>query len=221
DAETLEAASDAARDVPSLAECSDARALSERVPLPSDAALAAAISAARARVDAVQAVALAHRWTQAKELARAARSDADATGWPQVRAEAALAEGDALSNLSDPSSETALLDAARLAGAARDDALAARALIALVKSLAVDAQNASRALLAADIADGAIARAGDDPGLRAQLLRNRAEALLTDGKYGDARKAFSAALEASKAAFGAADSSTLWITTELARTASL
>jgi tetratricopeptide (TPR) repeat protein/predicted Ser/Thr protein kinase len=218
DGETLGAAVDAARDLPPLAECSDARALAERIaPAP---AQAAGVAAARSRVDAVQALTLAHRWQTAREQARTARAAADAIGWPGVRAEAAFAEGDVLSDLSDPAAEAPLLDAARLAGVAHDDLLAARALTGLVKSLAVDAQSAPRALLAADIAEGAIARAGDDRGLRALLLRNRAEALFTAARYDAAYAAFSEARAVATAAFGAGDAATLWATTELARVAS-
>src|SRR5262249_33537927 len=96
-----------------------------------------------------------------------------------------------------------------------------RALATLVKSLSVDAQSASRALVVADIAEGTILRAGDDAGLQALLQRNRGEALLVAGKYDDARAAFTAALEPYSAAFGADDSGTLWIHTELARLAEL
>ncbi len=219
DAETLERAVDAAGGLPTLAECADARALTERAPLPADPGVVARIGAVRARLDEVQALALAGRRHEARKSATAARTEADATGWAQVRAEAAFAEGDILSRLGDPSAESSLLAAARFAGIARDDRLAARALIELVASIAADQQRAERASLVADIAEGAVGRAGGDPSLRGKLLRGRGEALLTASKYAEARAAILTAHTYFGAVPGAGEGETLQTLSQLARVA--
>ncbi|HEX3765420.1 MAG TPA: tetratricopeptide repeat-containing protein kinase family protein, partial [Kofleriaceae bacterium] len=218
DKETLNAASDAVGGLPPVAECADTRALTERVGPPADRAQAARIATARAHLDEVQAMILAHRWADARKQVTAVRAEADATGWSQVRAEAAFAEADVLHDLSDPSAEVPFLEAHRLAALAHDDRLAARALIEFVKSLAVDDQHADRALVVADVAAGAVARAGDAPGLRGQLLAHRAEALFTKNNFDAAHEAFASAQTYLTEALGPDDSLTLWNEAELART---
>ena len=201
DAESLEHAIDASGGLAPLAECADARALRERAQVPPMPAQRVDIAAARQHLDTVHALTLAHHWQDARKMAAEVRTEADATGRPELRAEAAFALGDVLSSLSDPGAEVVLLDAARLAGAARDDRLAARALVTLVGSIAIDQQNATRALLVADVADGLVARSADD-GLRVFLLRKRAQALLTAGKHDAASQTVEAARTLAIAAFG-------------------
>jgi len=209
EAKSLEAAQDSARNLPALAECADARALTERTPLPSDSATVARITTTRAHLDAVVALNLAHRWAEAGKAAANVRAEAEATGWPQVRAETAFAEGVALYELRDPRAEPVLLDASRLAGEAHDDRLAARALTELVEDLSLNEETAGRALMGADIAESWIARAGNQPDLRAQLLHNRGETLLGEGKYDEGGAALRAAAPLYAAAFGDSDAETL------------
>ena len=94
-----------------------------------------------------------------------------------------------LSWLEDPQAQPRLVDAVRLAGAAHDDRLAARALTALVAHLAEDHQQPDRALELADLADGWVARAGNDDALRGALLAARGAALLIAARYDAARPA--------------------------------
>jgi tetratricopeptide (TPR) repeat protein len=219
DAAMVEHAIDSVRGLASLAECADVVELAARAPPPSDPIRAARIAAARARLERVRALVLAHRWVEARPAAIAVRAEADATGWPGLRAEAAFAVGDVLSRLADPGAEPPLLDAVRLAGAARDDRLAARALIALVSYVAEDEQQAPRALALAEIADGAIARAGDDDELRARLQLARGDALLTSGKYDAARDAYLRGRAHFRAALGPASLEVRLIDGDLARVA--
>src|SRR5262249_29359455 len=128
------------------------------------------------------------------------------------------AEGDILVNAQDPLAERPLIEAVRLAGAARDDRVAARALTLLVVGLAEAQQSAARAVLVADIADGAVARLGDGT-LRAQLLRNRAQALLTQGRLVEAWVALTLARAYFTAAGGEGDSDTIGTVFQLARVA--
>ena len=237
DRESLSAAIEAADGLPTLAECADARALTERIPLPADPAVAAQVAAARARLDGVQALSLAHRWPEAKSAAAEARALADATGWANVRAEAAFAEGDVGSDLQEPGAEAAfaegdvgsdlqepaaeaiLLEAARLAGEARDDHLAARALVELSRHVVENQLNAERALLVADVAAGMVVRAGNDALLRGRILRNRGQAYLLQGKHELARAAFVLSQAITTAAFGGADGETLATVNKLANLA--
>ena len=208
DAREVAGAVDAAAGLPTLAVCADARALTERAPPPDDAAAVTRIGAARVRIDAVGALILAGRYDQARTAAVAARAAADATGWAQVRAEAAYALGDALYSLQDPGAEAVLLDAARLAGAARDDHAAGLALVKLVAHLAEQPDSAARALVVADVADGLVARNGDDD-QRDMLLRGRAQAYLTLGRRDDARRAFTEAHDHYLTRYGPGDRETL------------
>ena len=216
DSETLERAADAAGRLPPLAECADARALTERAPVPSDRA--GPIAAARRGIDAAQALGLSRR-PEGKAVAAAARLVADATGWEQVRAEADMVEADILYYLHDRGVEARALEAARLAGAARDDRLAARALILLARHLAEDQQSAARALLVADIAAGAVARTGEDPALRIQLLRSRGAAYRTAAQLDAAWTLFAAARAEATAWFGPVAAETVELVGELAVTA--
>src|SRR5262249_53896470 len=121
--------------------------------------------------------------------------------------------GDILGKLDDPGAEPALLDAARLAGEARDDRLAARSLVRLAGRIAVDQQNAPRALLVADIAEGLVAPTADDR-LRVELLRNRARALQTQGKGAAAKQTLDAALALATTTFAAGTPETLGIVSQ-------
>lgn len=194
DGPAVEHAIGAADGLPSLADCADARGLTERVPLPADPALLAKIARARGRIDAAQALRLSYRLSDARTEAAAARTEADATGWPQVRAEAAGAEADVLTDRGEPR-EAQWLEAARLAFAARDDRLAARALVALTFDLSNDENKAERAFVVADVADGVVTRSGGDDRLRIDLERYRGDALRIRGKYEEARAAYQAAYD--------------------------
>ena len=215
----VRAATDAVRGLPPLEACANARALSDRAPLPKQPEVLEKIVVARTKIDQARALNLADRRKEALEAAAMARTAADATQWDQVRAEAAMAEGEALSALEDVKAEPSLVAAARLAGSSRDDRLAVEALLELVHHLSEDTQNAARALLVADLADGVLLRAGDDPKQRARLTRYRGTALLIQGSYADAKLTFTAAQALAAKAFGEHDWETTANLAELARVA--
>ena len=217
--DVVRAAAGAMRGLPALEACADARSLTERAPLPKAPELVAKIVQARAKIDQVSALNLADRRVEAKAAAAVARAEADATQWDQVRAEAVFAQGDALAAVEDAAAEATLLEAARLAGASRDDRLAASSLIELVHVLCEDKQNASRALLVASLADGVLLRAGDDQKLRALLTRYRGGALYTQGSYAEAKETFRAAYALATKVFGERDWETNANLAELARVA--
>jgi eukaryotic-like serine/threonine-protein kinase len=194
DAPAVEHATAAADGLAPLADCADVRGLTERVQLPSDPAVVAKIDHARGRINAAQALRLGYHLADARTEATAARAEADATGWPQVRAEAASAEADVLTEQGQPR-EAQWLDAARLSFAARDDRLAARALVGLTFDLSNDENKAERAFVLADIADGVVTRSGGDDALRIDLQRYRGDALRIRGKYEEARASYKATLD--------------------------
>src|SRR5262249_28305747 len=156
--------------------CADVRALTERVPAPRDPALAARVTAARHSLDTARVLLYVGRPADASKAAAAARVEAEATDWPQARADASYTEGSILLARQDPSAAPLLVSAARLASEARDDGLAARALVRLARSAAESQRNAPRAKLVADIAEGAVARAGGDEELALDLLLARGHA---------------------------------------------
>lgn len=201
-AELVEASLESALGLPPLAPCADARTLTGKIALPDDPEKVRAIAATRAQIDAAFAMLLAHQRVEAQQVMVVARAAADATGWPQVRAEAALVDGKVLSDLYDAGAEPRLLEAARLAGAARDDKLAADAMVELVQVLSENQQLADRALLVASITDGLVARAGDEPGQRVLFTRFRAAALRVKGDFVQARAVLAEARAPALAAFG-------------------
>jgi tetratricopeptide (TPR) repeat protein/predicted Ser/Thr protein kinase len=194
DGPAVEHATAAADGLAPLADCADTRGLAERIQLPTDPALVAGIAGARARIDATQALRLSYHLADARKEASAARIEADATGWPQVRAEAAVAEADVLTDQGEPR-EAQWVEAARLAFAARDDRLAARALVGLTFDLSNDENKAERAFVVADVADGVVTRSGGDDRLRVELERYRGDALRIRGKYEEALAAYKAAYD--------------------------
>lgn len=200
--ELVLSALDSALGLPPLAPCADVAALTGRVALPPEQAARDAIAAARAQIDHAAALLLAGQRPEAKQAAVSAQAAADATAWPAVRAEAALTLGKTLAELEEPAAEPSLLAAARFAGSARDDRLAAEAMVELVQHLAEDQQRAERALLVSEVADGLVARAGDEPIARVQWARFTAAALRVKSEYARAREVLAEARRRAVAELG-------------------
>src|SRR5262249_50220392 len=133
-AAAVERAIDAATALPPLAECADVHALTERVPAPRNPSLAARVAAARHSLDTARVLLFVGRPVAAGRAAAAARVEAEATDWPQARAEATYLEGSILLARQDPGASPLFLAASRLASEARDDGLAARSLVRLARS---------------------------------------------------------------------------------------
>ena len=219
DRDVLSHAVDAAGGVAPLADCADARGLGDRAAMPSAPAQVAAIAAARTQLDALHALVLAHRLPDAKRSAPAVQRAADATGWAPLRAEAAFAEGALLSELGEPAAEARLVEANQLADTAGDDRLRARILIRLVADLGGQQQKIEAASRMAAVAEGVVARVGEDDALRGRLLHARGKLLLTAGSYAEARAALDDARARLTRALGAADAETVATVDDLARTA--
>jgi serine/threonine-protein kinase len=190
----LEQSLAAASRLPAIDECADAQALTERAPLPRDPQLVARIAAVRAQLDHAYALLEAREWKRALAEGEAAHKDATATGWPQVQAEAAMIVANTLWRGEDARAVTWAEEAARFAGAARDDRLAARGLILAVRSLADPGGEAANALALAAATDTIVARAGNPPDLRGRLLLVRGAALRAAARYPEAERALLEAL---------------------------
>lgn len=186
DQKAVERAIDAAGQLPRIEDCSDDE--QHRVVEPGDALSRSRILAARQQLDAMRAALLTLRLDEAKRLMPGARTAADATGWPPIRAEEALAEGEVLSAVSDPRTVDRLRDASQLADVARDDHLRLDALTHLAMEVAERAQDGAEALRIVELAEGVLARAGNDELFRVRLVRARGRALSITGDYPAARE---------------------------------
>jgi eukaryotic-like serine/threonine-protein kinase len=195
DGPALEKAIEAARALPDVAACVDEAALMARPAMPREPVTVELIRDARARLARAHALRFAGRPGEAKHEARAARVDADRSGWAPLRAEAALVEAQLAADEQEPGVEAPANAAFGLATAAHDPRLAAEALLVLAQHLGDVAKDAGRSLLAADLARGFVTAAGDDPRLRQRLLRVRAQAVLEAGRLDEARAAFLAVRE--------------------------
>ena len=221
DGDALAHAADAAGGLAPLSECADVAALTDRAPPPRNPIQASLIAPARARLGALQAQVLAHRLTDAKQAVAGARTAAELAGWAPIEAEVAVLEGELLSVLGEAGAEPRLVAAHRLADASRDDRLRARALVSLVADLADHQQKVEPALRVADLAEGAVARLAPDDVMHGRLLRARGKALLTAGKYGDARRLLGDARAALVRALGPTDAETVATVVDLAKAANL
>jgi tetratricopeptide (TPR) repeat protein len=218
EAQALENAIAAAASLPPLDECADARALTERVPLPKNAATVMAIEAVRAHLDQVRALGDAKRLKEARTHAELARREADATGFAPVQADAAFGLGSLLHSFGEPGAIEPLTDAVRLAESARDDRLAAAAVIELTGAMADDRGLASSAVLLSPVAEALVVRAGNRPEQQGALLRARGSALQIVGKFTESLAALSQARSLLTASVGPRDPVTLKVLFDLVRT---
>jgi tetratricopeptide (TPR) repeat protein len=193
---------DAVAGLPSLSECADGKALAEVVPMPRDPVKAAAIERVLARLDRSRALQNSGRLAEGEKEARAARVEADAIGWPEARARAAFLVGRILQGAVDPQAEPVLSEAASLAAEAHDDRLEATALVQLCQAISTASEQPDRALLVCRLAEGAIERAGGDPGLRSKLELARAHTVEAQGNYEAARVQAESAYDRLTAALG-------------------
>lgn len=173
-------ASELARKLPRLEDCLDPRpAAGPRIA--ADPSLRATLHAALARAKVLGTTG-EHR--RALIEARTAVAIAETIGEPAGTAEAQLALARALYNLGDMHDVLATFEnAARIAGIAGDDELVARAWIAALDTVAQRLQKPSEADRLVAAAEAAVARAGDRPELRADLLRARGDLLVLRDDY--------------------------------------
>ena len=172
DARGVESATSAAPAIGDLDACENALALTSVMPPPLDPQVAAAVDELDRETARVAALRLGGKKNEAKAAGPALVERALALGHPPLLARALYAVGDVGCEIGDPREGIATLyQAARAAGAARDDVLAARIYTKLVFCVGVKDSNVQAGLALAESAEAALARAGTPLELRARLYR--------------------------------------------------
>jgi tRNA A-37 threonylcarbamoyl transferase component Bud32/tetratricopeptide (TPR) repeat protein len=166
DRDAVENAPKAVASLTSVAACADVQALSAQTPLPDDPSVRARIDDLRARLANARALYDTGKWTGGEKAARAVLDDARAIGWRPLEAEATFAV--ATMTPDNAKAQTLLLDAVTSAEAGRDDEIAARSWIALVR-VATRRHVYDRAEEYSQHATAALERLRGDAGLRADL----------------------------------------------------
>lgn len=178
-----------------LEDCEADAVLLSRVRPPEDAGTREMVAGLRKQLDAAQAAHRAGDYVRARALIAQLLPGAIATGYLPLVAEVRLLEGTVLDDVdARAAARTALEQAIRLASRSNHDQVEAQAwlqLLWLVGYRSGKYQDAERLRLAAE---AAVARAGDKPRVRAQLLNNIAAVLYARGDYEGAGRHFAQAL---------------------------
>jgi tetratricopeptide (TPR) repeat protein len=185
DADVVEHASTSTAALPDLEEC---RHLEGLLLLPTPPAPArAAIDATFDQLAEVKALRAAGRSDRALALAGEALKAARALGYAPLLAEALLVHARGLLVRGDArAAEAELHQAIRAAAEGRFDRIAAEAWVALVTVVGVVERDLPRALALQEAAEAAIARAGSDRALEAELRGALGMALLYQGRAAEA-----------------------------------
>ncbi len=161
--------------LPSEADCADRERLLAAVPPPADPEVRAKVAALRTELTVIDAQGWTAEYARARDRAALLIVDATALGYAPIVAEAAWTAGVAYHRAGDlPRAEATLYEAARAAGVAKDDVLAAEAWIELVEVVGYELARTTEGLTLAHAATAAVARAGDRDDLTAKLLHARA-----------------------------------------------
>ena len=182
DGEVVDHAVAAVADLPPLATCADAATLRDATPLPPTAAERARVDALRAQLATATSAYVLGRYARGLPIAEAVVADARDAHYPPVLAEALFRAGTLHDDLGDGAAAVAAYgEAARVAAAAHADELVARSLIELLWTIGRNQAKPEVALALVPAAEAAVARAGDPPIRRAQLLTRRGVLLDTTG----------------------------------------
>lgn len=221
DADAVARLADPAALLPDVAACDDVAALAGRAPEPAGRAdelarVRAAIATLAARVMTVDAAGA----RAAAPAADAVVAEARALGWAPVVAEALYERGQLAEQAGErDAARAALFEASNLAVAARDDALAARALwrlAVLERQTAAAYADAERWLAQAD---AVAARLAEPDELRLELRYERARLWRAQARLADARVELEAVLAAHVAAGEHGSAAALAVLAELAAVA--
>jgi len=194
----------AAGALPALAACDDKQALLERAPLPDDPALRARIAEARRQLGQARALEATARYPEALAAADRAAGDAARIGYRPLQAEAELRRGSVLELMARfPEAEKALLDGAFAAEAGREGRLAADAWTRLMFVVGIKRAEVARGEEYDRHARAAIERLGGDAELEGQRLSHLGVIRFEQGRSGDARLLYLAAIQRLSAALGA------------------
>ena len=205
DADVIDHAGELIARLPRLDGCDDLAALARDEPPPLDPVRAAAGVELEALLVRAETLATAGQRDEATTLARSVAASADAHELPALQTEALLTEARAAMVLQvDRHSTLALLDRALAVALERGfDPLAAEAMIRRIYLRGLTERGNADAIADLPIAAALLARAGDDPELRALLLNNAGSVRLAAGQREAARVEFERALELKERLYGA------------------
>lgn len=193
DAEMVRQAPGAVQGLRSVSRCADEESLRKRIPLPDDPVVAGRIEGLRHQLEQARALHAAGKWEQARDLSRSVVEQSNDVDFAPLRAEALYA----LATLGrvKPARQRQVLHDAAIAGArAGDDHLVASAWTDLVLVIGYNEGHQHEALSLEPFARAAVARAGDDPILEADLLNSLGIVLDELGRNGEAQRAFERSL---------------------------
>ncbi len=196
DADVLDDAVRATRELGDPRSCGDTLALGAAAPLPDDPGERARISELRAQIDRARALRAAGRYDEGLAIAEPLARQADELGHLSTIAEASLTLGELQSSTGAPVAALASYErAAWSAEAGRADRVAARAWLAIFGDTGALLARFDEAERSQVRADAAILRDGDDPALRATWYHMRGALEADRGQLEPAREHYEQALE--------------------------
>jgi serine/threonine protein kinase len=205
DTPIVERSVEAARALPRLQACADSAALRAPVRPPSDEPTRARVEAVRTAIAQAKAQQRAGNYASALAIATKSSDDATALGYRPVEAEALFVLGDVQDDRGDYAASEQTLRrsfAASLAG--RHEALAARALTALVAEAGLRQAHFAEGHEWAKLAEAEIERSSD-PFAKGELARNEGRLFFREDKFDDARAAIERCLAIWEPALGKDD----------------
>lgn len=179
----------AARALPPLAQCADVERLNAAVPPPEEAEERAQIAALEEQLDRSSSLESAGKFADAERIAASVVQHARPLEYAPLLAEALLLLGNVQMEMqSSDAAETTLAEAARAAARAKDDRRMAEALVALIHVRGAQQNHHAEALALRPAVDAAVARAGNDPVLRARTAMFLGTTLREQGHAARARE---------------------------------
>ncbi len=196
DREVMDRAVRAVFDLVDPAVCADVDALTAARPPPDDPKVRSRVKAIRASIDEAYALLLAGKYDDALDRAKVLAAEAREVDYRQL-------EGEALWLLASAQKETGAATEARAtlgevieaAAEAHDDALLAHTWIKIMVLVAQDLGRNYEGQTLVPVAEAAVARAGKDAGLRADLYQGVGGVLFSGGQFLDAQRYLLRALE--------------------------
>ncbi|HEX5748874.1 MAG TPA: serine/threonine-protein kinase [Archangium sp.] len=202
DPKLLPKAVQAALSLPPLAYCEDARALTADVPPPEDPAVREKVEALQARVDRLEALDLAGRYTEALALGEPLLPEVAALDYPPLRARALYQVALLRERKADFKGAEALLrEALPLAAQGKDDTQAALAASRLLWLVGIKQSRSQEAVLLESLVRATVERA-DSELVRIRLLHSVGSLRMEMGQYEEARELLERALAMSQRVLG-------------------
>ncbi len=195
DAKMVKSATSIGRQLPSLSDCDDEKALRAPVRLPASPELAAKVSVVRESLAAASALRVTSQFKEATAAMPALEAAAMAAGHRPLEAEVMVQAGLLSSELGDYAAAQTKLQSALVAAQAGGHALAAaQAWIGLTLVEGVKLGHPAQGHQAAQLAAAASERLGHPETLEAQLATNLGTLYSSEGKHPEAKAAYDAAL---------------------------